>query len=989
MRFGSTIHEAYPGAAREFAANYWPTFPTQQPNTMITTETIQPWARLKMLPSLLQPRTNFPSGPLNELGLTMRQKGVQQPLLVRLIPCDVFTSEAGPDDWGVWSRPWQRLVAMGLNKEAADQLAAEILGGGIVEIADGERRWRAGDSRPHPSEALRMEAMDELPVIVRDMSDVDVLELMLVSAIQRQELSELEECDAFHRALAQRNADGTPAHTVASLCAKLGGKSEGYVRQRLALRKLPAEGREGLRDGKFSFRIARELCGAPVGIVPELLDVVLHPRKFPAYRDADDINSPLTLEELQELIQMKSRVLDRAPFDLKDAHVLAVSTDDAGERLEGGACADCPFNTAVRSVEEAMPARRTGRPDVARCLHPGCYDRKVEIHVSAALIKLEAAGATVLKGKEAERVLHGGPAKGVSLSYVELDAKLAPDERAKNIDERHAPTWRAIVTGTATAEVKKRNKAGDVEAVESVTADLGVTPTVVVDGHGQVRQFVERKVAAEAAQKTGTAHLLTLSSGRGVSLAESDEAKRVRLQKERERDAQKVRSAASRKIMEAVAAKVESGGLGEAFWPAALPLAVRHAGNAGCVYVANRRGIPRGNDVYAAVKAAGAKLKGRALQAFIVELLLAQDVSYCDSPHSSSLIPDSAKPVLKLLGIDATKIKKTVESDFAAEKKRVAAAAKEKAKKSAKTTKKAFAKVPQKISPEGRAKLAVAMVARWSARKVGAAAPAKLKPGQMKCCYCDYTNSPNGFSSHACKLAPDVEGVSRFATTGTRLLTIEEIQRSRIESGLKPSPRIARELAKKEPAAGVLAKLSAEMTALMEKLNLSFKQVDKIAVMACGRKWADFQGEDDYTKTIAAMEKLTGNPSKAAKADLERFVTSPDVTCRVMSDNTEKITVQKKPDVLIEEDEYQRTAAKVREHFALGQKVSVAKIQTKLKLGYQESLGMLDAMIDAGEIVGGVLMEPPPLKKPAAGGNAEAHGLPETARPPRGEGSGK
>jgi len=69
----------------------------------------------------------------------------------------------------------------------------------------------------------------------------------------------------------------------------------------------------------------------------------------------------------------------------------------------------------------------------------------------------------------------------------------------------------------------------------------------------------------------------------------------------------------------------------------------------------------------------------------------------------------------------------------------------------------------------------------------------------MRCIFCGYTNSPSGFGGHACKKAPERADAPRFQTTGSRPLTLDELQDCRIESGLPLSPRIARELRKATP----------------------------------------------------------------------------------------------------------------------------------------------------------------------------------------------
>lgn len=70
----------------------------------------------------------------------------------------------------------------------------------------------------------------------------------------------------------------------------------------------------------------------------------------------------------------------------------------------------------------------------------------------------------------------------------------------------------------------------------------------------------------------------------------------------------------------------------------------------------------------------------------------------------------------------------------------------------------------------------------------------KPRAGVLRCIYCGFDCHPSGFGSHCCKQAPDCAEKPKFKTSQSRNLTLAEIQLCRLASGLKPSPRIAREL---------------------------------------------------------------------------------------------------------------------------------------------------------------------------------------------------
>ena len=100
----------------------------------------------EVVPSPLQPRKRFHEENLTELVDSIREHGVIQPLIVRLV-------------------------------------------NGKYELIAGERRWRASTQLKLP----------QVPVIVRDASDRDVLEMALIETLQREDLDPLEQAEAYAR----------------------------------------------------------------------------------------------------------------------------------------------------------------------------------------------------------------------------------------------------------------------------------------------------------------------------------------------------------------------------------------------------------------------------------------------------------------------------------------------------------------------------------------------------------------------------------------------------------------------------------------------------------------------------------------------------------------------------------------------------------------------------------------------------------------------
>jgi ParB family chromosome partitioning protein len=159
--------------------------------------------RLKPNPD--QPRRDFAPGALEDLAASIRQKGVLQPLIVR---------------------------PMGTN--------------GDFEIVAGERRWRAA----------QMAQIHEVPVLVRNFDDTEVLEVAIIENIQRADLNAVEEAAGF-RQLMDRFG-----HTQEKIAEAL-SKSRSHIANLLRLLQLPMEVQSYIREGKLTAGHARALITTP------------------------------------------------------------------------------------------------------------------------------------------------------------------------------------------------------------------------------------------------------------------------------------------------------------------------------------------------------------------------------------------------------------------------------------------------------------------------------------------------------------------------------------------------------------------------------------------------------------------------------------------------------------------------------------------------------------------------------------------------------
>jgi len=157
-------------------------------------------------PSPFQPRRHFAEAELDGLAQSIREKGIVQPLLVRPI------ADAAAD----------------------------------FELVAGERRWRAA----------QLVGLHEVPVVIRPLGDSEALEIALVENLQREDLSPLEEAEAYSRLVREFG------RSQAAL-AEAVGKSRSHVANTLRLLGLPAPVRQRLEEGALSAGHARALLAAP------------------------------------------------------------------------------------------------------------------------------------------------------------------------------------------------------------------------------------------------------------------------------------------------------------------------------------------------------------------------------------------------------------------------------------------------------------------------------------------------------------------------------------------------------------------------------------------------------------------------------------------------------------------------------------------------------------------------------------------------------
>ncbi len=159
----------------------------------------------QIAPNPDQPRRVFDQAALTELADSIRSRGVIQPLIVRRHPQD-------PN---------------------------------IFQIVAGERRWRAS----------QIAQVHELPVIIRDFSDAEMLEVAIIENIQRADLNAIDEAASYRQLMTRFG------HTQERLAEAL-GKSRSHIANLLRLLNLPDQVQEWVREDKLTPGHARALVTA-------------------------------------------------------------------------------------------------------------------------------------------------------------------------------------------------------------------------------------------------------------------------------------------------------------------------------------------------------------------------------------------------------------------------------------------------------------------------------------------------------------------------------------------------------------------------------------------------------------------------------------------------------------------------------------------------------------------------------------------------------
>ncbi|WP_304177531.1 ParB/RepB/Spo0J family partition protein [Phenylobacterium aquaticum] len=243
-----------------------------------------------------QPRWVFAETEIAELAASIREKGVLQPILVRAAP--------------------------------------EM--DGHFEIVAGERRWRAS----------QLAGLHELPALVRDLDDAQVLEIAVIENVQRAALNPIEEASAYQQLVEiHGRSHGEVADAV--------GKSRAHVANAVRLLNLPPEVRDYVLSGQISAGHARAILSAtdPVALAEQVIARGLSVRETEALARksaggpsaapksakaplAKDTDTQALEVDLSEVLGLKVEVLDRGGVgELRIRYATLEQLDEVCRRL--------------------------------------------------------------------------------------------------------------------------------------------------------------------------------------------------------------------------------------------------------------------------------------------------------------------------------------------------------------------------------------------------------------------------------------------------------------------------------------------------------------------------------------------------------------------------------------------------------------------------------------------------------------------------------
>lgn len=235
---------------------------------------------------------------------------------------------------------------------------------GKYEIIGGFRRHKAGTAA----------GVEDAPCNVKEMTDDEAYQLMLIDNLHREDIHPLDEGNSFKK-LAEK-------HTAEEIAGMI-HKSKSYVLKRMKLADLILAAQKMFYEDKMTYVQAIQIARLTVPDQEKLLKNCIRSR----YMDGGREEKYLAPEqEIRNWIQDNVALdLKNAPFDLADATLL----------IKAGSCDVCPKRTRNQGDLFDNATKND------RCMDPGCFGMKKQAHIALQVNKLEQKFETVLVGEKA------------------------------------------------------------------------------------------------------------------------------------------------------------------------------------------------------------------------------------------------------------------------------------------------------------------------------------------------------------------------------------------------------------------------------------------------------------------------------------------------------------------------------------------------------------------------------------------------------------
>lgn len=485
---------------------------------------------------------------------------------------------------------------------------------GIQELAESERKHGIIVPllvRPHPKakgevawelvagarrlRAAHVAKLVEVPILIRELTDLDVLEIQVIENVQRADVHPLEEADGYEMLIEKHGYD---RETIA---AKI-GKSVSYVHARVKLCALGEKPRAAFLDGRLTASVALLLARVPDlksqdEALPGLLgeaewrdmqgagirgETIEEPDRehVGAGEDPDEKPIPLSYRAAARYLQRKFMLrLELAKFPTGDQTLVPAA----------GSCLACEFRTGNQQdlFEDVASA------DV--CTKPTCFETKTSAFWDRTAAAAKDAGVKVIAGKEAEKQRLFGYGGEVSRS-------------AALIDPKEKVPWDLLSPG-----------AKDVTWQKLLPKNAKLPRTIVQDPDGAPRELVDKAAAVKLLREAGKID----KPERPSPASSGDEAWKRKQKKEKEEREAKKRTFL--KVL-AIVADTASEGIAKskenAFWRwiAAVGLLEGNGGYEDLDFVRERRSLGEDGDLEKLLE----KMNGDAARGLFAECAMAR-----------------------------------------------------------------------------------------------------------------------------------------------------------------------------------------------------------------------------------------------------------------------------------------------------------------------------------------------------------------------------